>query len=110
MRKRTKPFAIVPKTVLRMACVGVVPMVVAAGCGADSHTNRPAAAGQGAVGVPVGGAWIALAIGGFGGGIALATGGFGGGIALAVGGFGAQGSGGVGGTIDDDAGLDDDAG
>ena len=98
-----KTLAIVPKQVLRMACISVVPVLVACG---DDAADKPhdivlAIAGYGGSWVP-----IALAVGGFGGpggNIALGVGGFGGGgmggeIALAVGGFGGG---------DEDAGTED---
>ncbi len=99
-----KTLAIVPKQVLRMACISVVPVLVA--CGDDDNQQHDrvialAIAGYGGSWVP-----IALAVGGFGGpagNIALGVGGFGGGgmggeIALAVGGFGGG---------DEDAGTED---
>jgi hypothetical protein len=105
MPTKPKTLAIVPKQVLRLACISVVPVLVACG---DDDADHPqvialAVAGYGGSWVP-----IALAVGGFGGpggggNIALGVGGFGGGgmggaIALAVGGFGGG---------DEDAGTED---
>jgi len=104
MRRKARPMAIVPRQVLRMACVGVVPALMLGGCfgegdGSSGSGGSSATGGTGGTGGQggVGGIIIALAMAGFGG-----PGGFGGIIALAMAGFGGDGG--------DDAGTSDDAG
>lgn len=119
---RTQPrrLAIVPKQVLRLACVSVVPVLVGAGC---TKTNTADAGSGGAGGAGGYGGYsgaIALAIAGFAGGpIALAIAGFGGAgfgggvIMLGVGGFAGQpgplDAGPADAEVDDDGGTDPDA-